>query len=1082
MNKYIIIIWITLFFPLVVLSQSSYTVQSLQKINNVEGGLSGTPLGGSDQFGIGVEVIGDVDHDGIDDIAVGANLDDDSVTNQGAIYILMLNADGTVKTQQKISATSGNGPTDFTTNQLYFGRSIAALGDLNGDGNVDIAVGMHGGGDNGVSNSYGAVYILFLDSTGVVLEYQKISNNQGGGIGLLNAGDNFGVRIDNIGDLNQDGLPDLAVGASGVDDGGANRGAIFILNLDYNGTAKSIQKISDTVGSFTGTLDNSDAFGGGVSGIGDIDGDGIMDIAVAAQSDDDGGTDRGAVWILFMNANGTVKSHQKISDTEGAFTGTLDDSDLFGQNMAALGDLDDDGIQELAVGALGDDDGATNAGALWILYLDADGTVKSHNKISATDTILSAEIAAGDKFGIDIAYFGDRNNDGKLDLLVGAYQASDGTTTTGEIYVLHLEGSPSYPHKKYHQTLPFISTLKKHSALTGEPLASEIDGWDYYGRSIAAIGDLDGDGINDMVVGSQLDDDGGTDRGAVYVQFLNADGSIKSYQKISDTQGGFIGAIDNTDYFGISVCSLGDLDGDGNTDIAVGAWGDDDGGTDRGAVWILFLDTNGTVNSYQKISDTQGNFTGVLDDSDRFSWSLANVGDVNHDGLPDIAVGAYGDDDGNANAGAIWILFLDTNGIVKSHQKISATEGNFIDTLDVSDFFGYSVSTIGDLNDDGSIDIVVGAPTDDDQAVNAGAFYILFLSDSGTVASSKKIVSGNYGFDGLQIADDRFGSSLSGVYDFDLDGVTDLLVGGILTDFGGSGRGAVWMLLMNSDGTVKSHKIISSTSNLLTEMIDDGDRLGISIAVIDYNTQNNTAKIAVGAYLDDDGATDAGAVYVLTIDLATLKDYSNNIFINTLSFSDSIAYDLAFRGDSASYTTKSIATMLIDNVDTTHTAKITVEATDSFGALTLLFDVNEVQISNVRAVIFSMGATDTLTLDSNLYKISNNGQTLTLYQRDTNEVDADSLLYGLVLQGGLGFSPNNDGVYDELAITGLANINQFELTIKDLSDNVVFTTTDKSEFWNGKYMGDGELVPTGTYNYILEVNGDTLEGQILLDY
>lgn len=213
---------------------------------------------------------------------------------------------------------------------------------------------------------------------------------------------------------------------------------------------------------------------------------------------------------------------------------------------------------------------------------------------------------------------------------------------------------------------------------------------------------------------------------------------------------------------------------------------------------------------------------------------------------------------------------------------------------------------------------------------------------------------------------------------------------------------------------------------------------------------------------------------------AFITEYS--IIINTIPLDTLYSYSLNFQGVNFDFFTGKEEMLATEYIDTTYTAKITVEATDNFGALTLLFDVNEVQISNVRAVIFSMGATDTLALDSNLYKISNNGQTLTLYQRDTNEVDADSLLYGLVLQGGLGFSPNNDGVYDELAISGLANINQFELTIKDLSDNVVFTTTDKSEFWNGKYMGDGELVPTGTYNYILEVNGDTLEGQILLDY
>ncbi len=67
-------------------------------------------------------------------------------------------------------------------------------------------------------------------------------------------------------------------------------------------------------------------------------------------------------------------------------------------------------------------------------------------------------------------------------------------------------------------------------------------------------------------------------------------GSVLSHQKISDTQGGFTGTLDDSDYFGRSVASLGDLDGDGVGDLAAGAWGDDDGGTDRGAVWVLFLD------------------------------------------------------------------------------------------------------------------------------------------------------------------------------------------------------------------------------------------------------------------------------------------------------------------------------------------------------------------------------------------------------------------------------------------------------------------------------------------------------------
>ena len=410
---------------------------------------------------------------------------------------------------------------------------------------------------------------------------------------------------------------------------------------------RSFQKISDTEGGFTGILNDGDQFCI-TCGLGDLDGDGVEDMAVGAIGDDDGGNNRGAVWILFLDADGTVKSYQKISDWEGSFGGVLDNGDNFGWHIASLGDLDGNGpaAWAIAVGAIYDDDGGTDAGAVWILFLNSDGTVAYSQKISAAQGNFFGELEAADNFG-------------------------------------------------------------------------------YY---VAALSDLDGDGIGDLAVGAPRDDDGGYNRGAVYILFLNENGTVRAHQKISAEAGGFNGALPDSCHFGQSVAFLDDLNGDAVDDLAVGTPLDNDGGQYQGTVWILFLNSDGTVVAQQKISDTEGGFTGDLDDSDHFGETLAALGDFDHDGVADLAVGANGDDDGGVNRGALWLLFLNPDGTVKFNEKISDTEGGFYGTLDDEDWFSVTPSPLGDLDGDGVLDLAVGANFDDDGGDARGAVWVLLLT------------------------------------------------------------------------------------------------------------------------------------------------------------------------------------------------------------------------------------------------------------------------------------------------------------------------------------------------------------------
>lgn len=388
-------------------------------------------------------------------------------------------------------------------------------------------------------------------------------------------------------------------------------------------------KIENGSGGFNALLDPGDRFSRDHDQAGDINGDGIIDLVVGARSDDDGATDAGAVYILFMNNNGTVQSNQKISALEGGFTDTLITNNFFGYGVAGIGDYDSDGIPDIAVSA----PASTNS-AFYIIHLNKNGTVKSYVK--------NKNITA---FGLSA--IGDLNNDGRIDLIACDPSSDIGGNNIGAISILFLDNNS--------QIIPSQTVLiNPQSGGFGSGL---LPGDEFGGREAAMLGDIDGDGNKEIAVGAFKSNGG---KGAIWILSLdNTNFNVLSKVKITEGLNGFsdtltVGLNPNGSEganFGHALSKVGDLNGDGVPDLMTGA-----NQQNEGWGYILYLNPDKTVKTFTRLNNTDGGFGLVLGSDERFSRSISFVGDLRGDGS--IAVN-YGGGAGVAGgSGTLYLLFF----------------------------------------------------------------------------------------------------------------------------------------------------------------------------------------------------------------------------------------------------------------------------------------------------------------------------------------------------------------------------------------------------------------------------------------
>lgn len=519
-----------------------------------------------------------------------------------------------------------------------------------------------------------------------VIEVAELDGNNGFALTGVAEGDKSGTSVSTTGDLNSDGIDDLVIGApfADVDNGDVtlvDAGTSYVLfgGANVNNTFSTVF-LSGFLDGVRGFAIDGVAAGGhsgsSVSFAGDINVDGKDDLVIGAP-----GSGAGSSFVLFgdANVNNTFQSIFLSGFMDGvrgfAISGVAA-GDHSGASVSFAGDINEDGKDDLLIGApvASPNSEVSNSGGSYVLFGDANvnmtfSTIFLEGFMDGERGFAIAGVAENDRSGHSVSFAGDINNDGRDDLLIGAPDAAYTFLlgSPGESYIL-------FGDSGVNNTFATIFLSGFMDGARGFALQGVVPG-DRSGSSVSTVGDLNGDGIDDIVVGTPNVATNGTNSGAIYVLF----GGENANQGFSTL---FLSGLDGTtgfkmngngagDLFGSSVSFAGDINDDGIDDLVIGAPGANAEGIDAGtgACYILFGDTNvnlGYSDLFLSVLDGQkgfkinGNAAG-----DRFGASVSTAGDINHDGVDDLIIGAPDADSDAVDSGKSYVLFGKSGRIFK---------------------------------------------------------------------------------------------------------------------------------------------------------------------------------------------------------------------------------------------------------------------------------------------------------------------------------------------------------------------------------------------------------------------------------
>ncbi len=392
----------------------------------------------------------------------------------------------------------------------------------------------------------------------------------------------------------------------------------------------------------------------------------------------------------------------KISQTAGWEDNDLIRQEAFGSSVATAGDLNGDLVPDLLTASF-----PGGQSHLRALYLNRLGEATGSMDLAGGTAPLPAGLTPGGFFGAKML-LADWNGDGIKDLWVGEPMAKLGPLSYGQIWlgIRDLSGK--------------ITEWKSFNGRT-EGLSGVVTRDDLFGSSLALVPDLDLDGRPELAVGAP----GVPEKSSGYVYLLYS-GANFSWKKSIRIQTDAFFTQNIGDQFGAALSLLGDLNGDGKPELAIGAPGDNQGAQKAGAIYIVSLEANGTVAATQKWFSGKADFKAGMQPDDRLGNALATLPDQNNDGLPELAAGAFLRDDTGKDKGAIYMFSPDNQGNIAGWYRIAEGTPRFDGEFPLQYQWATDLCSPGDIDEDGMADLAVGAPRDSDGGGKTGAVWVLF--------------------------------------------------------------------------------------------------------------------------------------------------------------------------------------------------------------------------------------------------------------------------------------------------------------------------------------------------------------------